>query len=74
MKVETKNVNGNEVGVFDIDLDGEADAIACDANHNGIIEDNEIITIDGEGIEMRPFAVTAGFIPEYEPNEMLQDC
>lgn len=68
--VAVLNVNGNEVGVIDANLDGEADAIVCDANHNGVIEDNEIKIVHGQGISMQPFQDATGFNPHYVQNEI----
>lgn len=70
MDVAVLNVNGNEVGVVDVNLDGEADVIICDANQNGIIEEGEMQIIQGEGIAMQPFADAAGFKPQYAQNDL----
>lgn len=70
MDVAVLNVNGNEVGVVDVNLDGEADAIICDANQNGIIEEGEMQIVQGEGIAMQPFADAAGFNPQYAQNDL----
>lgn len=70
MDIAVVNVNGNEIGVVDVDLDGEADALICDANHNGIIEEGEMQIVQGEGIAMQPFADAAGFTPLYAQNDL----
>ena len=64
------NVNGNEVGVIDANLDGEADAIMCDINHNGIIEEGEVEIVQGQGIAMAPLADAAGFNPQFAQNDL----
>lgn len=70
MDVAVLNVNGNEVGVVDVNLDGEADAIVCDVNHNGVIEEGEMQIVQGEGIAMQPLADAAGFTPLYAQNDL----
>ncbi len=70
MDVAVLNVNGNEVGVVDVTLNGEADAIICDANQNGVIEEGEMQIVQGEGIAMQPFADAAGFNPQYAQNDL----
>lgn len=70
MDVAVLKVNGNEVGVMDVNLDGEADAIIFDANQNGIIEDDEIHFVQDEGIAMQQFADAAGFSPLYAQNDL----
>jgi hypothetical protein len=70
MDLAVLNVNGNEVGVVDVNLDGEADAIICDANHNGLVEEDEIQIVHGQGIAMQPMAEEAGFNPEYAQNDL----
>lgn len=70
MDIAVLNVNGNEVGVIDANLDGEADALVCDINHNGVIEDGEMQIVQGEGIAMQPFADAAGFNPQFAQNDL----
>lgn len=70
MDVAVVNVNGNEVGIIDLDLDNEADVIVCDLNHNGVIEENEMQVVHGEGLAMQPFQEAAGFDPLYAQNDM----
>ena len=48
MDIAVLNVNGNEIGVVDVNLDGEADAIICDANQNGVIEEGEMQIVQGK--------------------------
>ena len=70
MDVAVLNVNGNEVDVIDANLDGEADALVCDANQNGVIEDGEIENVQGQGISMQPFQDAAGFDPQFAQNDL----
>lgn len=68
--VAVVSINGEEIGLIDVNLDGEADAILYDENHNGVIEDDEVEIIQGEGISMQPFADAAGFNPLYAQNDL----
>ena len=70
MDVAVLNVNGNEVGVIDANLDGEADALVCDANQNGAIEDGEIENVQGQEISMQPLQDAAGFDPQFAQNDL----
>lgn len=64
------NVEGNEVGVLDVDLDGEADVLVCDINQNGVMEEGEYEVIQGQGISMQPFQEAAGYNPQYAQNDL----
>jgi len=70
MDIAVLNVNGNEVGVIDANLDGEADAMMCDLNQNGVIEQGEIEIVQGQGIAMQPLADAAGFNPQFAQNDL----
>lgn len=70
MDLAVVNVDGNEVGVLDADLDGEADILICDVNQNGMIEDGEYEVVQGQGIAMQPLQDAAGFNPEYAQNNL----
>lgn len=70
MDVAVLNVNGNEVGVIDATLNGEADALVFDANQNGVIEDGEIENVQGQGISMLPLQEAAGFDPQFAQNDL----
>lgn len=70
MDLAVVNVGGNEVGVLDADLDGEADVLICDVNQNGMIEDGEYEVVQGQGIAMQPLQDAAGFTPEYAQNDL----
>lgn len=70
MDIAVLNVNGNEVGVIDANLDGEADALMCDLNHNGVIEEGEMEIVQGQGIAMQPLQDAAGFNPQFAQNDL----
>lgn len=70
MDIAVLNVNGNEVGIIDANLDGEADALVCDINQNGVIEEGEMEIVQGQGIEMQPFQDAAGFTPQFAQNDL----
>ncbi len=70
MEIAVINVNGNEVGVIDVNLDGQADAIVCDVNGNGMIDEGEIQSVEGAGIAMQPFADAAGYNPQFAQNDL----
>lgn len=70
MDIAVLNVNGNEVGVIDANLDGEADALVCDINQNGVIEDGEMEIVQGQGIAMQPFQDVVGFNPQFAQNDL----
>ncbi len=70
MDIAVLNVNGNEVGVIDANLDGEADALMCDLNQNGVIDEGEIEIVQGQGIAMQPLADAAGFNPQFAQNDL----
>lgn len=70
MDVAVLNVNGNEVGVIDANLDGEADVLMCDINQNGVIEENEVELVQGQGMMMQPLADAAGFNPQFAQNDL----
>lgn len=70
MDVAVINVNGNEVTFIDVNIDGEVDMIVSDINHNGIIENEEIEIVHGQGIPMQPLADAAGFNPQFAQNDL----
>lgn len=70
MDIATIKVDGKEMDVIDFDLDGKADLLVSDDNGNGILEDNEYKLIEGEGIEMQPFADAVGFSPLFAENDL----
>lgn len=70
MDIAVISMNGNEVAVVDANLDGEADALVCDINHNGVIEEGEVETVQGQGIAMKPLADAVGFNPLFAQNDL----
>ena len=54
MDVAVVSVNGEEVGVIDVNQDGVADVMAADVNGNGTIDQGEIADVSSEGIQMQP--------------------
>ena len=49
------SIDGQEMGIYDIDQDGIADLLAQDVNNDNQISADEIEDISGEGISMQPF-------------------
>lgn len=60
--VAVVNDNGQIAMFVDVDRDGIADYKLLDSNHNGELDDNEIIDVTEQNIAMQPFqdAVNAG--------------
>lgn len=48
------SVDGQQLGVFDVDIDGQADLVISDEDGNGLITDDEVQDVSGMGIEMQP--------------------
>lgn len=55
MDVAVLDVDGMEVGVVDMDMDGEADILVADMNNDGILNINEMEVISGMGVDMGQF-------------------
>lgn len=53
--VAVVSVDGQAMLVADVDRNGVADLIICDANANGEIEEGECVDISSEGVPMDPF-------------------
>ena len=70
MDMAVLRVNGSEVGVVDVNLDGKADALVSDLNQNGVIEEGEIEIVQGQDIAMQPLADAAGFSPQFAQNDL----
>ncbi len=70
MDIAMLNAESNGVGVIDANLDGEADALICDLNQNGVIDEGEIEIVQDQGIAMQPFADAAGFNSQFAQNEL----
>lgn len=55
----------------DVDLDGYADVVAVDLDHDGQINlDTEAAIVQGEGISMQPFQNATGFNPHLAQNHL----
>lgn len=70
MDIAVVNVGGEEVGFVDVNLNGEADVMMHDANHNGEIEADEMQSVQGQGIAMQPFQDAAGYNPQFAQNDL----
>lgn len=64
------NVDGTEIGILDVNLDGEADLLMADLNQNGMIEEDECKEIQGQGLSMKPLQDAVGFSPLYAQNDL----
>ena len=53
------SVNGESVAVLDTDNNGIADTMVCDANHNGQIDEGEVVDVSGQGIAMSDLEAAA---------------
>ena len=66
-------VNGQEVLVVDVDMDGTFDVAVADFNNNAVLEENEIIDIANEGLKVQDFyAGVAAENPEAAESFMAQ--
>lgn len=63
MDVAVVSINGNEVNLVDVNIDGYADLMSHDSNHDGIIDNSEIQNVEGLNIDMQQFQEGAGFNP-----------
>lgn len=55
MDLAVVSIDGQEMGIYDVDQDGIADLLAQDVNNNNQISADEIEDISGDGISMQPF-------------------
>lgn len=53
MDVAVVSVGGQEMGIYDVNVDGTADLLAVDENNNQQIEENEIHDISSENVSMQ---------------------
>lgn len=70
------SVNGESVAVLDTDHNGIADTMVCDANHNGQIDEGEVVDVSGQGIAMSDLEAAAhgaGADAMYAQNDMSGD-
>lgn len=58
--VAVMSIDGETVTLTDVNQNGYADLLATDFNHNGQVEENEVVDITGAHIEMQPLADAAG--------------
>ena len=58
--VAVMSIDGETVTLTDVDQNGYADLLATDFNHNGQVEENEVVDITGSHIQMQPLADAAG--------------
>lgn len=65
MDVAAVRVNGQEALIIDGDRDGTADIMVIDADHNGIITDDELVDIGEAGINMQNLSMA---VTEYDMN------
>jgi hypothetical protein len=70
MDVAVLNVDGYEIGVCDVDMDGKADVMVCDINNNGVIEEGEFHIVTDQNIDMQPFQDHVGYDQQYAHNDM----
>lgn len=70
MDIAVIGVEGEEVAIVDVNLDGKADAIVRDLNHDGIIQDDEVEFIGKENLSMEPLKEAAGFNELYAQNDL----
>jgi hypothetical protein len=62
---------GEEVSVYvDQDVDGKADVKWTDTNHNGEVEQNELVDVQDQHVDMTNLQASADYIPEYAENTM----
>lgn len=52
MDLVVLSVDGTEVGIVDVDMDGRADVMLADVNGDGVIDENEVVPIEGVDIAM----------------------
>lgn len=55
MELAVVNVDGVEVALADINMNGEADLLMCDVNNDGVIDNDEVEDISGQGVSMSLF-------------------
>ena len=67
------SVGGEEVMIADFDLDGRADMIFCDADHNGVIDPSEAMPLVDEYIDMHSLQQAVGYSELYAQNPAMQD-
>ncbi len=71
MDVALISIDDQQMVLADVDMDGTADFLMADSNCNGILDEEEIMDISGEGIGMAAFRSTG--VPTPGGNIYLAD-
>lgn len=66
MDLAVVSVDGQAMGVYDVNQDGVADLVAVDANENHQIEENEIHDISADGLSMQ--ALQDDYLAQNDPS------
>ena len=66
MDLAVVSVNGQEMGIYDVNVDGTADLLAVDENNNQQIDDNEIHDISSQNVSMQ--ALHDDYIAQNDPS------
>ena len=72
--VAVVNVDGQDMIVADIDMDGKADIIAADLNGNNQLDADEIIDVTGEGISMATFEAAVAADELAQANDYINNA
>ena len=68
------NVDGQDMIVADVDMDGKADIIAADLNGNNQLDADEIIDVTGEGISMATFEAAVAVNELAQANDYINNA
>ena len=71
MELSVVSVDGQEMGIYDVNLDGTADLLAVDENNNQQIEENEIYDISSENLSMQ--ALHNDYMTQNDPSMQGSD-
>ena len=71
MEAAVLDINGERVGVVDVDGDGTADIAFSDANHNQVIEEGEVVDISSSQLQMSK--VEDAYIAQQQQEQMQQE-
>lgn len=72
--VAVVNVDGQDMIVADVDMDGKADIIAADLNGNNQLDADEIIDVAGEGISMATFEAAVAANELAQANDYINNA
>lgn len=72
--VAVVNVDGQDMIIADVDMDGKADIIAADLNGNNQLDADEIIDVTGEGISMATFEATVAAGELAQANDYINNA